>query len=275
MRRDSSRDKGDEADDGKGVVIALARGLSILQCFTAERTELGPTDIAALLGLPQPTVWRLCQTLQKLGFLVPAVTHDKLSVGEAVLRLGHAAASSTSLVDYALPLMREVSSRFGVSVSLGSRFGADMLIVQRASGPSILQLNMHVGSTLGVLGSSLGWAYLCGLPAAERRTVLEEVRAERPANFATSLKAFRKAYESYESDGFIIALGQTHPLINAIGVPVVSPDGRRVMSVNGGSVSLVCTPEYLRGDLSIAMKNLASRLGARLGSVPEGNYATR
>ena len=112
-----------------GVVIALARGLSILQCFTAERRELGPTDLAGLLNLPQPTVWRLCQTLKKLGFLVPGTTPDKLCIGEAVLRLGHVAAANTGVVEYAYPMMRELAQRFGGSVSLSSRFGADMLAV--------------------------------------------------------------------------------------------------------------------------------------------------
>lgn len=249
-----------------GVVIALARGLSILQCFTPERSELGPTDIASILGLPQPTVWRLCQTLQTLGFLVPAVTHGKLSVGEAVLRLGHAAASNTSLAEYALPLMSEISMRFGVSVSLGSRFGPDMLIVQRATGPGILQLNLHVGSTMAVINSSMGWAYLCGLPVAERRAVLEEIRAEKPEDFAVHRKAFNQALKQYESQGYVMTLGQMHPLVNAIGVPVVSRDSRRVMSVNCGGVSIVCTPELLRGDLANAMKEMAAKLGSRLGS---------
>jgi DNA-binding IclR family transcriptional regulator len=256
-------------EEDRGVVTALARGLSILQCFTPERTELGPTDIASILGLPQPTVWRLCQTLQKLGFLVPAATRDKLSVGEAVLRLGHAAASNTSLVEYALPLMRDISAHYGVSVSMGSRFGPDMLIVQRASGPGILQLNLHVGSTLDLMNTAMGWAYLCGLPAAERRVVLEEARLDRPAQFAAHRKRFKQALEDFEANGYVVAMASMHPLVNSIGVPIVSPDGQRVMALNAGGVSVVCTPELLNGPLSRDLKDLAVKLGARLRSLPD------
>lgn len=262
-------------EEERGVVVALARGLSILQCFTPEKPELGPTDISAMLGLPQPTVWRLCQTLQKLGFLVPGPTRDKLCVGEAVLRLGHAAAANTSLVEYAYPLMSEIAAKYSVSVSLSSRFGADMLIVQRASGNSILQLNLHVGSTYEVMNSAAGWAYLSGLSMSERRQVMEEIRVERPEHFTAYRANVKEAIALFESEGYVIGLGKMHPLVNAVGVPVISADRRRVMAVNCGGVSLTCTPEVVRVHLGSAMKALASKLGARLGSAPDVQYTGR
>lgn len=248
-----------------GVVIALARGLSILQCFTAERRELGPTDLAGMLHLPQPTVWRLCQTLKKLGFLVPGTAQDKLCIGEAVLRLGHAAAANTGVVEYAYPMMRELAQRFGGSVSFSSRFGADMLIVQRASGEGILQLNLQVGSTYEVMNSAAGWAYLCGLPVQERRQVLEDIRIERPAKFSIYRQNFKEALAQYGATGYVIGLGKMHPLVNAVGVPVVSPDGKRVMALNLGGASAILTPEVLGGPAAEALKDLARRVGARLG----------
>ena len=53
--------------EDRQFVTALSRGLEVLRCFTAERVELGTTEIARLTSMPQPTVWRLCYTLSKLG----------------------------------------------------------------------------------------------------------------------------------------------------------------------------------------------------------------
>ena len=69
-------------------VTALARGLEILRCFGARKPELGTTEIAQLTGLPQPTVWRLCHTLIKCGYLAPSPGKDKLRIGAGVLSLG-------------------------------------------------------------------------------------------------------------------------------------------------------------------------------------------
>src|ERR1700674_5219078 len=72
-------------------VTALARGLQILQCFTTTRKQLGSTEISRLTGLPQPTVWRLCQTLLQAGFLNVSPGSQRLQLGASVLALGFAA----------------------------------------------------------------------------------------------------------------------------------------------------------------------------------------
>jgi DNA-binding IclR family transcriptional regulator len=66
-------------------VTALARGLEILRCFSALKPELGTTEIAQLTGLPQPTVWRLCHTLIKCGYLVPSPPIAASTTGWAYL----------------------------------------------------------------------------------------------------------------------------------------------------------------------------------------------
>ena len=80
--------------EDRDFVTALARGVQVLQCFTAERPELGTTQIAALVGLPQSTVWRLCHTLTKLGLLV---RHSNLEAIAFYRRLGYAQDDSVSL----------------------------------------------------------------------------------------------------------------------------------------------------------------------------------
>ena len=75
--------------EDRDFVTALARGIQVLQCFTAEHPELGTTQIAAKVKLPQSTVWRLCYTLQQVGLLVPGREADKLRAGPGVLTLQH------------------------------------------------------------------------------------------------------------------------------------------------------------------------------------------
>ena len=157
------------------VVTALARGLDILRCFTPDREDLGSREIARLTGLPQPTVWRLCHTLLKLGYLVPGITPNRMRVGAGVLLLGHAAITRTGLSAFALPLMRLVAERHKISVTLAERNATDMLILQRIEAPSILSLNLHVGTRLDLGLSSLGWAYLWAVDEQTREAALKQL----------------------------------------------------------------------------------------------------
>ena len=69
----------------------------MLRCFTASRRELGTSEIARLLKLPQPTVWRLCKTLQDEGYLLPGQGGDRLQLSPSVLGLGYSALASMPL----------------------------------------------------------------------------------------------------------------------------------------------------------------------------------
>ena len=152
----SSRDPKVTAD--RQFVTALGRGLAVLRCFDATRTQLGTTEIAQMTNLPQPTVWRLCYTLQQLGYLMQAPDSDKLRIGMAVLGLGQYALGSTDIGEMVLPELIQISKLTSAAVSLGVVDQDDILIVKRAQGDGPLVLNMSMGSRLPILTSSAGWA---------------------------------------------------------------------------------------------------------------------
>ena len=83
-------------------VTALARGLALLECFTPEQPELSGSELAKRAKLPQPTVWRLCHTMLKLGVLV-SVNGDRMRPGLAALRLGHSAIAGFTIAELAQP----------------------------------------------------------------------------------------------------------------------------------------------------------------------------
>jgi DNA-binding IclR family transcriptional regulator len=255
-----------EAVAGKDplFVTALARGLEVLRCFTAERQELGSSEIARLTGLPQPTVWRLCKTLAQLGYLVPGSTPDRLRVGAGVLTLGHEAITHTGVAPAALPLMREVAEHFHISVSLAERHGTGMVVVQRIEAPSILHLRMHVGSALDVADSSLGWAWLAAQTEEVRAVVLKQLRKHHGADWPVLAAKVAEAMEEYARLGFICNFAKSHRDVNAIGVPVVSPDGRRVMALTCGGAKSSLSTERLMQEVAPAMQALAEKIAPLL-----------
>ena len=170
----SSRDPKVTAD--RQFVTALGRGLAVLRCFDATRTQLGTTEIAQMTNLPQPTVWRLCYTLQQLGYLMQAPDSDKLRIGMAVLGLGQSALGSTDIGEMVLPELIQISKLTSAAVSLGVVDQDDILIVKRAQGDGPLVLNMSMGSRLPILTSSAGWAYLAGLPAEARDKQIQKLK---------------------------------------------------------------------------------------------------
>ncbi|WP_431282507.1 IclR family transcriptional regulator [Humitalea sp. 24SJ18S-53] len=248
----------------RDIVEALARGIRVLQCFTAARTELGGTEIAQLLKLPQSTVWRLCHTLFDLGLLVPGRDPDKLRPGPGVLTLGVSALTGSGIAAAALRPMQRLADQFGLAVSLAARSGTEMVVVQRAEVPSILRLAFHVGTSLRVANSALGCAHLAGLTTEDRLALIPALERESGAEWPAHAALIETCLAHYARAGYVQNFRVYHADVNAIGVPVISADGRHVLALNCGGAASVATPEMLDGPVAEGLKALARSLSPLL-----------
>lgn len=260
---------GDDLETAKDrqFVTALARGLEVLRCFTPARPELGTSEIARLTGIPQPTVWRLCYTLQQLGFLTPIPGRQTMRPGIALLGLGQAVLTGQPIAELALPEMAAIAAAHEGAVSLGMRDGLSMIYLQRCNGSAIILANMRVGSRVPLATSATGWAYIAGLSPERREAVIRELARAKLENWELTEQRLRAALRDYDRTGYIISLGAMHERINSVAVPIVSPDGQTTLSLSSGGISEVFQPETL-AKVGIELKSLASRLALVLDSVP-------
>ena len=57
------------AAEDSSSVKSLVRALQVLECFSVEQPELGPSDISRKLGMQKSTVYNILSTFQKCGYL--------------------------------------------------------------------------------------------------------------------------------------------------------------------------------------------------------------
>jgi DNA-binding IclR family transcriptional regulator len=244
--------------EDRHFVTALARGLDILGCFSSSRPEIGGTQLAAMTGLPQPTVWRLCHTMVRLGYLVP-VSGDKLRPGIPVLKLGRAALASIPLAEAARAPMQAMADRFGSASGLGARDGGRMMFVQRCVSEAQLVMNLRVGARLPLLSSAVGWGLLAGFDKAERDALVARYAPADP-RWPDIQKAFQKAVDAFAKDGFILNLGVFHGGYNTAAVPVRGPDGRPAFALSCAGSAATHSPAFLRRDVAPELLAVARRL---------------
>lgn len=239
-------------------VTALARGLRILGCFHATRPSLTVTEIAAELGLPQPTAWRLCQTMLSLGYLAAGDT-GRLRPALGVLRLGYAVLSELPLAELARPYLQDLADEVGGAAGMAVRDGYDMRFVQRCESASQLVLNLRIGSRVPVATSAMGWAYLAGLPEAEW-----DAATGSPVAWAAAKPAFRAAFTEFETEGFIINPGVLHPGYATVAVPVMGAGGRPDVTLNCGAAASMLSVDRLRNEIGPRLRALAALIAASL-----------
>jgi IclR family pca regulon transcriptional regulator len=169
----SSRTPALEREDGRNVVSSLAKGLRILEAFSAERPELTLSEVAALAGLDPGTAFRMLNTLVMLGYLTRIPDSKRFRLTLKVVDLGLHAIARADLREIARPILRSIVGEVNEAASLGVLDGADVLYVERVrAGLTRIGVDIRIGTTIPASWSTIGEALLAYLPKAELDRVL-------------------------------------------------------------------------------------------------------
>jgi DNA-binding IclR family transcriptional regulator len=230
-------------------VTALARGLEVLRAFTPTEGLLGNGEIAERTGLPKPTVSRLTYTLTKLGYLAHVERLAKYQLAPAALALGYTALSNIRIRQLARTHMQEVADYAGAVVALGTRDRLDLIYLELARSKHGAMLRLMQGSRLPITTTAMGRALIAGMPEEERDWLLSYVKRQDTKNWPKIKAGIERAIKDFEARGFVLSLGDWERDINAVGVPLLAPDGSGIFAFNCGAPGFHFTREKLEADI--------------------------
>jgi DNA-binding IclR family transcriptional regulator len=239
-------------------VTALSRGLDVLRCFGPRDRWLAHVEIAKRTGLAKPTVSRLAYTLTKLGFLRYSESTNKYALGSAAITLGFAALGQLDIRRAARPLMQELSEHTKTSVHLAVNDRLSMQVVDTYWNAAAYVID--IGSRIPVATTSLGRAYVCALPAEERKRILDAIKAVRPEEWQTNRKRFDQAFRDYEELGFCFGIGDWRREVNAVAAPFVPREGSGPVVIGCSGPAFQLEPERLKRDVGPRLTALVANL---------------
>lgn len=225
---------GERAD--RRFVTALARGFDILRCFTRKDRELGNGEIAARTGLAPATVSRLAFTLTQMGCLDYSPETGRYALAVGVLSLGNAYLGSLDVRSVARPLMQRLADGLPATVSLGAPDPSSqhMVYLEVCQGEGqMFRISMEVGARVPHGWTAMGRAYLAALAPEEREERLEVYKRDAPrAQWAGIRDGIEQAVRDYERYGFCLSVGEWNKDVWAVGTPIVSREGGRILAFN-------------------------------------------
>jgi DNA-binding IclR family transcriptional regulator len=245
------------AEDRK-FVTALARGLDVLRAFGPRDRWLTNQEMSRRTGLAKPTVSRLAYTLTRIGFLRFSEQRNRYALGSAAVHLGYTALGQMEVRQVARPLMQELSQHARASVHLAIADRRSMQVVDTYWGTAAFVVD--IGSRIPMATTSLGRAFLCALPPAERKRQLEWLREARPDDWPTTRKRLEQAFRDYEELGFCFGLGDWRREVNAVAVPLLPPDGSEPVVIGCSGPAFQLGPEALRRDVGPRLLALAGNV---------------
>jgi DNA-binding IclR family transcriptional regulator len=243
----------------------LAKGLMILQCFVRDPRAHANSEFAERLGLPRPTVSRLCRSLQALGFLDHDDRLDRYFIGPAAVALGYPYVINTPLLTQLRPAMQSMADRFEGAISVGVTMDLDVVYVETCAHEQGTLKRPGVGAVRGIVETAMGRSWLAQLPAAERNRFLARARKERPDEYTRSTEGLKDSLANYGKRGFAINMGDAGLGVLAVGVASEIRYGPRRLLFNCAVPGYRAKPSDLLKTIGPALVQLVNMAGRQVG----------
>ena len=217
--------------EGPDFVTALARGLTVIRAFGADRPSMTLADIAKRVSLPRATVRRSLITLETLGYVESDGRNFSLS--PKVLTLGNSYLVSSPFPRTIQPILERLAESSGESCWAAILDDEDVLLVAGAKSNRMLSAGLRVGSRLPAYCSAFGRVLLSSYSDAELELYLSSiVLRKHTSRTSTDLAAVRKAIHDARENGYAIADGEVELGLCSLAVPITDIHGKIVAAVN-------------------------------------------
>ncbi|ADO44235.1 IclR family transcriptional regulator (plasmid) [Ketogulonicigenium vulgare Y25] len=231
---------------------SLAKGLTVIEAFSADHPRLSITEAAARTGLDRATARRCLLTLVESGY----ATHDGkfFTLTPRVLRLGVACLATMPLPQIVQPYLDRMTDAIGESSSVSILDGADIVYIARASTQKVMSIALMPGSRLPAYCTSMGRVLLAALPA-DQRPPLTDLPARTPYTL-TDPAALTAVLAQVRAAGYATIDQEVEIGLRSIALPLMNGHGRVVAAVNIGTAASRTT-----------MADLTTRLLPALGAL--------
>ncbi|QFT65534.1 Pca regulon regulatory protein [Labrenzia sp. THAF35] len=243
----------------RDIMGGLAKGLQVIETFTADRPRQSISEVSNASGLDRATSRRCLLTLAHLGYANWDGKYFTLT--PQVLRLGTACLATMPLPRVVQPLLDRLSEQIGESSSVSILDGDEIVYVARAARTKVMSIALMPGSRLPAHCSSMGRVMLAALPESEARARLEAMTltALTPKTL-TRVDAILAELASIRSQGFATIDQEVEPGLCSIAVPVQNSHGHTIAALNVGYASTSAAPETAKTKFLPALRNIQSEL---------------
>lgn len=243
----------------RDMMGGLAKGLAVIESFTADQPRQSIAEVAATSGLDRATARRCLLTLAELGY----ADYDGkfFTLTPRVLRLGTACLATMPLPRLVQPTLDRLSEALNESASVSILDGAEIVYVARAARQRVMSIGLSPGSRLPAYCTSMGRVLLAALPEDQARAVLGDgPLPARTARTLTDPAAIMARLAQIRERGFELIDQEVEIGLRSIAVPLMNARGQVVAALNVGVAAVQTSVEDLPGQFLPALQQAQATL---------------
>lgn len=145
-----------EENEPKYRAPALEKGLDILELLAREGSAMTTSQIAAGLNRSVSELFRMVLTLEARGYIGQTDDRDGYALTNKLFSLGMAQVPTKTLLEIALPVMKELARIINQSCHLVVASGNQIVVVARIENPRDMGFSVRVGYRRRIVESTSG-----------------------------------------------------------------------------------------------------------------------
>jgi IclR family transcriptional regulator, pca regulon regulatory protein len=217
----------------RDLMGGLAKGLKVIEAFSAERPRLSIAETADIVGLDRATTRRCLLTLWELGYA--AYDGKFFTVTPRVLRLGIGCLASLPIPRIVQPYLDALSEKIGQSSSVSILDETEIIYIARAAQRRVMSISLMPGSRLPAYCTSMGRVLLAALSEDEARSILEKsLLVARTEHTETNIERLLADIKETRERGYAAIDQEVELGLVSIAVPLKAAGGRVVAAANIG-----------------------------------------
>jgi DNA-binding IclR family transcriptional regulator len=215
----------------------VGKALNVLDLIATIGRPVRFTEVLSASDYPKATVYRLIQTLTNQGMLSYDSVRQEYSLGVRLVRLAHAAWTSTSIAPLARPYLDTLSQSVGETVHLAQLDNGQVLYVDKRTAHSPISMFSQAGKVGPGHCTGVGKAMIAFLPADTRdHAVAQQSFYAFTPHTITTADAFNAELDDIAQAGIAFDREEHEPEIICIAAPILASGGNII-----GGISITST----------------------------------
>lgn len=212
----------------------------VLRTFSRERLDIGPSELARMLGLPRTIVIRILNTLESAHFVERVPGTSRYRIGLGAFEIGALYLANNPLGAAAEECLDELAAKTGHTIYLGVLHADETVLLAVREGNRPVRFLWSVGDRLPVATTALGKAMLMQMTREQRDEILGRGHVAGLTEQSIRLRAeLERQLDHARRQGWTRAEDESYPGVSAVGTAILDETG---YPIGGLSLSFLNYP---------------------------------
>jgi DNA-binding IclR family transcriptional regulator len=220
------------AAEGESQVPALQRGLAVLELLSTRDEGATLSEIGGELGLSPASIFRIAGVLEETGYIRKDEGSRRFALTKKLLLMARPQHEGRSLVECALPAMREVLRQTGETVQLCTLADTECVMIEQLPSLHPFKYIVDIGSRPPVHCCAPGKAMLAHLPEAERQELVKRLKLTAHTEHSiTTRRAFLDELLAARQNGYAVDRAEHFEGIHCVAAAILDRLGHPVAAI--------------------------------------------